>query len=87
MQKISYAINDAIGGQATLFLAESLVFYSLMLNAVFIMNNPVRGIDTVYFISLAVATILTSANICSQLAMKYLNSNFSNENNFLIFVF
>lgn len=76
MQKISCAKNVAIGGQVTLFLAESMVLYSLNLNAVFIMINPVRGIDTVYFISLTVATFLTSANICSQVAMKYLNSYF-----------
>lgn len=66
IQEISMAINMAVGSQVTLYAAESIIYYSLNLNAVMTMKSAVRRMEMVYFYVLNVGTFVISANICSQ---------------------
>ncbi len=66
VQHISDVINDAIGSQVTLFLTESIIFYSLNLNRILTFQYSVLAIDTFYFSILIAVICVFSADICSQ---------------------
>lgn len=68
VQTLSVALNKAVGNQVTLYIAESVMYYSLNLNAVLTIVNPLRRLEMVYFYILTVGTFVISANICSQVA-------------------
>jgi len=71
LQSLSYCINMAMGNQLIFYIFESLIYYSLNLNAVLTTTNNFKRVDMILFYVITLGIFIISADACNQV-LKFL---------------
>ncbi|CAL8110853.1 unnamed protein product [Orchesella dallaii] len=82
IRTLSQLINNAYGNMTTAFIAESILYHSMNMDAIFLTNDGFNQARLIFFILSSSSTFIFSADICTQMdSLKGWLSNDENRRN------